>query len=206
MFRTHADDAAVHIKGEGNTSSDKAISAGTVQQETPVNGELFRGKAGSEIFVLDMVDVARFWSRVEVRDQNLCWPWRFGSNSTGYGEFRLLDGERYLAHRFAYRLANGSLDPELIIRHSCDNSLCCNWAHLEVGTHADNVRDRVNRDRSAKGEQMVDTSSSRKRCDTFVRVGYRLTISLRSMRWIFPQFEIFGRVRHGLTCHETSTV
>lgn len=40
----------------------------------------------------------------------------------------------------------------MVIRHSCDNPPCTNPAHLLVGTHADNVADRVTRSRNAVGE------------------------------------------------------
>jgi hypothetical protein len=98
-------------------------------------------------------DVARFWSRIEVRKQSQCWPWRYGTNESGYGEFRCEGGEdRGAAHRIAYTITKGDIPAGLIVRHSCDNPLCCNPDHLEIGTHQDNVADRVSRNRSAIGE------------------------------------------------------
>jgi len=40
----------------------------------------------------------------------------------------------------------------LVVRHTCDNPLCINPDHLLIGTHAENVQDRVARNRSAVGE------------------------------------------------------
>jgi len=47
----------------------------------------------------------------------------------------------------------GSLARGEVVRHRCDNPRCINPVHLERGTQLDNVRDRVERDRSAKGER-----------------------------------------------------
>lgn len=102
---------------------------------------------------MDRYDVARFWSRVEVRKQAQCWPWRYGPDEHGYGAFRELVGTRIEpAHRVAYMIAHGEIPEGKVIRHTCDNPLCCNPDHLEIGTHQDNVADRVARGRSAIGE------------------------------------------------------
>lgn len=54
-------------------------------------------------------------------------------------------------HRVAYELANGPIPPGLEVLHSCDRPLCVNPEHLSVGTNADNVTDKVAKNRQAKG-------------------------------------------------------
>lgn len=120
-------------------------------EDSGISAEIPRNIRFSER-LLDIIEVARFWSRVEVRKSNQCWPWRYDTTSDGYGEWRDSQGNHELAHRTAYRIGKGSIERGLIIRHSCDNPRCCNPAHLIKGTHIENVQDRVDRNRSARGE------------------------------------------------------
>lgn len=93
----------------------------------------------------------RFWAKVDRRGEDDCWPWLGYRNAGGYGEFRVHRGRRDLAHRFAYELLVGPIPPGALIRHTCDTPACVNPAHHEPGTDAQNVRDRVERGRSATG-------------------------------------------------------
>lgn len=97
--------------------------------------------------------VARFWSRVAVQ-VGQCWPWGRAKNCDGYGRFKITQQKEVLAHRLAFALTHErELQPGEVIRHACDNPACCNPAHLSTGTQRDNVRDRVERARSAKGHK-----------------------------------------------------
>jgi hypothetical protein len=37
--------------------------------------------------------------------------------------------------------------------HICDNPACCNPNHIVLGTHADNQKDKFEKNRQAKGEK-----------------------------------------------------
>jgi hypothetical protein len=71
---------------------------------------------------------------------------------TGYGSLSA-GGKAVYVHRRAYELANGPIPGGLVVRHKCDVKLCVRPDHLEVGTQADNVRDKVERGRHPRGEQ-----------------------------------------------------
>ena len=69
----------------------------------------------------------------------------------GYGVFTR-NRKSLLTHREVYGVFfQKSIDGK-IVRHICDNPACMNPFHLKLGTHNDNVQDRVKRNRSAIGE------------------------------------------------------
>ena len=97
----------------------------------------------------------RFWSKVDRRGAEDCWPWTAARNEHGYGVMRpegQRSGPTIKAHRVSLMLAGVEIDG-LLIRHSCDNPPCVNPAHLSVGTPADNAADMVNRGRQARGSR-----------------------------------------------------
>lgn len=76
-----------------------------------------------------------------------CWLWSAGKFCNGYGSVRTR-GKVRLAHRESYEDANGiGSAAGFVVRHRCDVRACVNPAHLEIGTHADNVRDKMERGR-----------------------------------------------------------
>jgi hypothetical protein len=99
-------------------------------------------------------DAERFWGKVDKTPghgpHGDCWLWAAGHTGT-YGMFWF--GGRCLgAHRVAFRLAGGQQKRGLIVMHTCDTPLCCNPAHLRLGTQSDNMRDAY-----AKGRKRQPT-------------------------------------------------
>ena len=87
---------------------------------------------------------------VIVLDNNKCWEWTGRKDKDGYG----LLGIAERAHRIMYALSRRlkmPLPKGTVIRHTCDNTSCCNPWHLNAGTQIENVADRVERHRSASG-------------------------------------------------------
>lgn len=113
--------------------------------------------AGGRAIVLSPMDVLRFTERLAPRDSG-CIEWTgYGSRTGGkygykYGMFRV-NGRPLYAHRVAYTLAHGPIPPGFVVMHSCDNGLCCNPAHLSVGTKYDNSQDMVRKGRSPRDDR-----------------------------------------------------
>lgn len=105
---------------------------------------------------------ARFWAKVEKTDG--CWLWRGDHTAAGYGVLRVHRKRQY-AHRFVLLLAGRSVGDDQVVMHSCDNPPCVRPDHLVVGSHADNVRDKV-----AKGRGRSNPALT-----THCRKGHELT-------------------------------
>ena len=74
----------------------------------------------------------------------------------GYPKVKF-NGTDYRLNRFIYCLFNQKDFKQIrnkVIRHTCDNRLCCSALHLIEGWPEDNRQDMYDRNRQAKGEQI----------------------------------------------------
>lgn len=83
--------------------------------------------------------VSRFWAKVNKRsgrswNGSECWEWLGRPDRDGYGSFKV-GGTRFRAHRLAYELTHGPIEPGLVPDHLCRWPTCVNPAHLEPVTH-----------------------------------------------------------------------
>lgn len=90
----------------------------------------------------------RIKSNVDICDKTGCWNWKLSTKS-GYGQCHY-KGRNARVHRLSYEAFIGPISNDLI-RHKCDNRLCCNPNHLEEGTTIDNVRDHLARGKNKLG-------------------------------------------------------
>lgn len=97
-----------------------------------------------------------FWNRVEKTDG--CWLWmgatKFGQAGRDYGEVSR-NGKMASAHRVALELGLGRPIPRAThVLHACDTPRCVRPSHLRLGTHRENMEDRSQKNRQARGEQI----------------------------------------------------
>jgi hypothetical protein len=102
--------------------------------------------------------IARFQSKIHKTDS--CWLWTGTKERNGYGQVyigREADGRlvRFYAHRVAYALEHGTFPKALEVMHRCDVPGCVNPDHLVLGTHHDNMLDRMAKGRAARTKPTI---------------------------------------------------
>jgi len=101
-------------------------------------------------------DVARFWTKVRRGDG--CWLWTGKVTVRAplpRGHFTI-DGRPFLASRVAWTIANGPIPDGLFVLHRCDDGVCCNPAHLFLGTRSDNTLDMIAKGRRVQPRRLPD--------------------------------------------------
>ncbi len=75
---------------------------------------------------------AIFWTRVK-KLKNGCWQWMGAKHNGGYGASRW-HGKPCPAHRVAWMITNGSIPEGMKPMQACNNTGCCNPAHMKLST------------------------------------------------------------------------
>lgn len=91
----------------------------------------------------------------------------------------IVDGKRWKMARYLYTQKCGKIPEGKCIRHTCDNEWCINTNHLLIGTQADNMQDKVDRNRQLKGENIPSSKLTSKQ-----------VLEIRSLKGVLFQRDI----------------
>lgn len=94
-----------------------------------------------------------FWSKVNKGKIDECWNWTGYVHPNGYGRTEF-NGEKQATHRIVFFLTYNYWP--ILIRHKCDNRICCNPNHLIESTQKENMIDA-----STKGRLLGNKSQYR---------------------------------------------
>lgn len=76
----------------------------------------------------------RFWEKVERGADGECWVWLGATSSRDGAGVVQRDGKRVFAHRVAWELLKGNLQPGNQLRRTCKNKLCVNPEHMTLSS------------------------------------------------------------------------
>lgn len=111
-----------------------------------------------------------------------------------YGQVTI-GGITQYAHRASYEAFVGPIPAGMKLRHTCDNPACIRPDHLILGTQADNMRDKVERNRQTKGTAF----STAKLNDDKVRFIRASKLKLKELSEMFGVSQgVLSEVRRGL--------
>jgi len=96
---------------------------------------------------VDQRERARWDARI-TKVESGCWVF---AGTQRYPQF-MYRRRVWSAHRLAWVLAFGEVPDNLHVCHRCDNTKCVNIAHMFLGTHLDNIADKVQERRHCFGE------------------------------------------------------
>lgn len=87
--------------------------------------------------------VDRFFAKISPEPNTGCWLWTGCTNTGGYGQITLANGnpggQAITAHRLSYVLRHGEIPKGLFLDHICRMRICVNPNHLRIVTPRVNV-------------------------------------------------------------------
>ena len=94
--------------------------------------------------------IERFENQYIPEPNSGCWLWTGVCHYRGYGQMWAFSKLQY-AHRLSWIFFRGEIPEGICVLHKCDIPCCVNPDHLFLGTHQDNMADKVCKKRQAKG-------------------------------------------------------
>jgi hypothetical protein len=93
-----------------------------------------------------------------------CWEWTGSLDNDGYGQITISKNGKYKIHRVVQEMAtNKTITEGKCVMHKCDNPKCVKvFIHLILGTHQDNMTDKVNKGRAIGNYVDSEDSSNSK--------------------------------------------
>ena len=125
-----------------------------------------------------------------------CWFWIGVKNAGGYGRV-FYQGSFWFTHRLSVILSGRNFKLKPFGCHTCDHPPCCNPEHIFVGTHAENMFDRIKWSATLPDEEIEEIKRSTLPDEVLARrhkIARNQVTCIRSPRGYSPQRFDFKRV------------
>lgn len=111
-----------------------------------------------KVYGLDRSNVDAVKAYLDARSVDVggCRVWNTDNTSNRYG-WVSSGNINQSAHSLSYEINVGSIPDGMNVLHRCDNGLCIRPEHLFLGSHAENMADKVAKGRQVKGDR-INTS------------------------------------------------
>jgi DNA-binding transcriptional regulator YiaG len=117
------------------------------------------GNRGASLLCKSHTLLERFWQNVDVKSDSECWEWNATKTAAGYGVL-YWNNENTYAHRLSIEISGRTIPDGFHACHKCDNPSCVNPKHLFAGTAADNMKDKMSKNRQVYGEKHYNSKLS----------------------------------------------
>lgn len=89
--------------------------------------------------------IKKYFEKYVIRQEG-CWDWKGIIEHTGYAKLGIRPPIK--AHRASWIIYRGDIPLNMCICHTCDNRKCTNPEHLWLGTHKENIQDKIKKGRT----------------------------------------------------------
>ncbi len=115
---------------------------------------------------------AAFWHFRVIRRPGQCWGWTANRDKDGYGTITVARVPKRATH-IAWFAFYGELPPKgMLVMHSCDNPECTNPDHLRLGTHKENMQDKIAKKRDLRANGLHFNSKVTPEQVRYLRASY----------------------------------
>lgn len=127
------------------------------KDRSTVRKQLKKHYAGFKQSGRTLSPVERFHNNVYPEPNTGCWLW--GGTPGKYSRYGSISvkGRDIPAHIFSYLLYKGEIPKGLCVCHTCDVGFCVNPDHLWIGTHQENMTDKIVKGRQPKGSNCLQS-------------------------------------------------
>lgn len=113
-----------------------------------------------------------------------CWIWKSFKSKSGYAEITW-KGEKKRTNRISFEVFKDKIPTGMYVCHTCDNPLCVNPDHLYIGTHQDNIDDKLKKGRQSKGKEIGRSKLDEEKVNEIRRIAEKEEFSHERIGEIF---------------------